>query len=135
MAKGRDNIIKANNERSSGEARENGRKGGIASGEARRKKKSRQQLLQTFLDGTYTDEEGNTLTGEDLIDRDIASILMNPNHKHFVKIFELLFSEKYEAELDRLKAEIEYTKAKAAQLKGENKDIEDLSEIDKLFTD
>lgn len=117
------------------EAVENGRKGGIASGVSKRKKKSRQQLLQTFLDGTYTDKKGNKFTGEEVIDRDIASILGNPNHKHFVKIFELLFSEKYEAEIDKTKAEAEYTKAKTAQIKGEGKDIEDLSEIDKMFND
>lgn len=116
-------------------AAENGKKGGVASGKAKRKKKSRQQLLQTFLDGTYTDKKGNTFTGEEVIDRDIAAILGNPNHKHFVKIFELLFSEKYEAELDKTKAEAELTKAKTAQIKGEGKDIEDLSEIDKMFND
>ncbi len=40
-----------NNERSPSEVRENGRKGGIASGQARREKKTVQKILSELLDG------------------------------------------------------------------------------------
>ena len=39
-----------NNERSPSEVRENGRKGGIASGNARREKKTLQKILADYLD-------------------------------------------------------------------------------------
>lgn len=45
------------------EARENGRKGGIASGEARRRKKLLRECLEELLDKDITDKSGNTMTG------------------------------------------------------------------------
>lgn len=47
---GHENIIKANRERTSEEARENGRKGGIASGKARREKREFKEILETIMD-------------------------------------------------------------------------------------
>ena len=44
-----------NNERSPSEVRENGRKGGIASGQARREKKTIQKILAELLDGQIKD--------------------------------------------------------------------------------
>ena len=44
-----------NNERSPSEVRENGRKGGIASGQARREKKTIQKILADLLDGQIKD--------------------------------------------------------------------------------
>lgn len=44
-----------NNERSPSEVRENGRKGGIASGKARREKKTIQKILADLLDGQIKD--------------------------------------------------------------------------------
>ena len=44
-----------NNERSPNEVRENGRKGGIASGKARREKKTIQKILADLLDGQIKD--------------------------------------------------------------------------------
>ena len=44
-----------NNERSPSEVRENGRKGGIASGQARREKKTIQKILADLLDSEIKD--------------------------------------------------------------------------------
>ena len=44
-----------NNERSPSEVRENGRKGGIASGQARREKKTIQKILSDLLDSEIKD--------------------------------------------------------------------------------
>ena len=47
----------------SSEARENGKKGGIASGEARRAKKSLREALQILMDADLTGTDGKTMTG------------------------------------------------------------------------
>ena len=47
----------------SSEARENGKKGGIASGEARRRKKLLRECLEELLEKDITDRSGNTMTG------------------------------------------------------------------------
>lgn len=51
---GKDNLIPV---RSENEAREKGRKGGVASGEARRKKRDLRETLETLLKSTLKDEE------------------------------------------------------------------------------
>ena len=47
----------------SSEARENGKKGGIASGEARRAKKSLREAMQILMDADLTGKDGKTITG------------------------------------------------------------------------
>ena len=47
----------------SSEARENGKKGGIASGEARRAKKSLREAMQVLMDADLTGKDGKTMTG------------------------------------------------------------------------
>jgi hypothetical protein len=47
----------------SSEARENGKKGGIASGEARRAKKSLRESMQILMDADLTGKDGKTMTG------------------------------------------------------------------------
>ena len=47
----------------SSEARENGKKGGIASGEARRAKKSLREAMQILMDADLTGKDGKTMTG------------------------------------------------------------------------
>ena len=76
-----ENIEKANRERTSKEARENGRKGGIASGETRRKKADFRKALQTALLGEYKTKSGKTLTGEELLIESMMQIAGNPKNK------------------------------------------------------
>ena len=47
----------------SSEARINGKKGGIASGEARRAKKSLREAMQILMDADLTGKDGKTMTG------------------------------------------------------------------------
>ena len=47
----------------SSEARANGKKGGIASGEARRAKKSLREAMQILMDADLTGKDGKTMTG------------------------------------------------------------------------
>ena len=49
------------------EAREIGRKGGIASGEARRRKADLRKALEALLEKDFTDKEGRTLSGAEAI--------------------------------------------------------------------
>lgn len=53
--------------RSKSEARERGRKGGIASGEARRQKKNLREALEILLEREWTDKKGQTATGTEAI--------------------------------------------------------------------
>ena len=57
-----------NSERSPSEVRENGRKGGIASGKARREKADLRRQLQVFLESeAIKDKNGDPLTGAELM--------------------------------------------------------------------
>lgn len=65
MANNERNLI-PNDQRSPSEVRENGRKGGIASGKARRNKKILRDCIDYLLekeDGTILDEDGNPMSG------------------------------------------------------------------------
>ncbi len=65
------------NKRSKNEARENGRKGGVASGEARRKRKSLREQLELLLENGDTQES-------------IAVALIEKAMKGDVKAFEVI---------------------------------------------
>ena len=57
-----------NSERSPSEVRENGRKGGIASGKARREKADLRKMLQIALESDdFKDKFGNKMTGAELM--------------------------------------------------------------------
>ena len=61
------NLIPSN-KRSKNEARENSRKGGIASGEARRKKRDLKLAMQALLEADVTDKKtGETMSGAEAI--------------------------------------------------------------------
>ena len=65
---GSDNLIgKGFDSRSAEEARECGRIGGIKSGQARREKRDLKKRLEYFLEETYSDENGNSMTGADIV--------------------------------------------------------------------
>lgn len=61
-----ENLI-PNSMRSPSEVRENGRKGGKASGEARRRRKAFAEAFEVLLQKEFTDRNGNKLQGVDAI--------------------------------------------------------------------
>lgn len=63
MANKRPPIAEATQFRSGKQAAENGRKGGIASGVARREKKSLRKAMQVLMDADLTGKDGKTMTG------------------------------------------------------------------------
>ena len=70
----------------SSEARENGKKGGIASGKARRQKKLLRECLEILLEKEMTDKKGETMTGAEALSAKLFSEAMKGN----VKAFEVL---------------------------------------------
>lgn len=75
-----------NNQRSPNEVRENGRKGGIASGEARRNKKLLRDCIEILLEKEIDDGKGGTKTGAEAL----AVKLFKEAMKGNVKAFEVL---------------------------------------------
>lgn len=75
-----------NNERSPTEVRENGQKGGIASGEARRRKRDLRLALEMLLEKDFTDKSGRTLTGTEAITAKLFEQAMKGNVKAFETI-------------------------------------------------
>lgn len=67
------------------EARSNGRKGGIASGEARKKKKLIQEALQKALDGTFTVDD-KVIGGYDAMAISMIKAAIEGSVKAFVAI-------------------------------------------------
>lgn len=58
-----ENLRPFTSEQSHEEAVENGRKGGIASGEAKRAKKNLREAMQLLMDADLTGKDGKTMTG------------------------------------------------------------------------
>ena len=61
------NLTPFTSEQSREEAVKNGRKGGIASGEARRNKRDIRMALEALLEKEYKDKSGNVMTGVEAI--------------------------------------------------------------------
>ena len=60
---GSENLVPFTSEQSHEEAVANGRKGGIASGEARRAKKSLREAMQILMDTDLSGKDGKSMTG------------------------------------------------------------------------
>ena len=65
------------------EARAMGKKGGVASGRARRRKKDLREALEELLNRKYTDKNGNKLTGTEAITAKLFEQAMKGNIKAF----------------------------------------------------
>lgn len=73
-----------NSERSPNELREQGRKGGIASGKARREKADLRRMLQVWLESEATkDNMGNPLTGAELMTKVAVREMVKGNPKYW----------------------------------------------------
>ena len=86
----------------SNEARRNGEKGGIASGESRRRRKLLRECLDELLAREYT-ADGKTLTGSEAL----AAALMKKAMKGDVKAFEALRDTAGEKPVERIEANTE----------------------------
>ena len=86
----------------SSEARRNGKKGGIASGESRRHRKLLRECLDELLAREYT-ADGRTITGSEAL----AAALMKKAMKGDVKAFEALRDTAGEKPVERIEANAE----------------------------
>lgn len=72
------------------DAVEAGRKGGKASGATKAKQKTMKEAAQTILNGTYTDDDGNKISGMDKIILTLFSIATDANNKQCTSAIRLL---------------------------------------------
>lgn len=80
-----DNLI-PQSERTKEEQRAIARQGGIASGEARRRKRDLRLALEMLLEKEYTDKKGNVATGAEAISTKLFEQAMKGNVKAFETI-------------------------------------------------
>lgn len=67
-------------------SQEEAKKGGIASGEARRRKRDLRKALEMLLEKDYTDKKGNIATGAEAISTKLFEQAMKGNVKAFETI-------------------------------------------------
>lgn len=68
-------------------SREEAKKGGIASGEARRRNASLRKAMQMLLDSTFKDKNGNDISGADALCLSMFKIASNSKDKQAVQAF------------------------------------------------
>ena len=103
-----------NSDQSREEAAENGRKGGIASGKARRERADLRRQLQIFLESDdYSDKHGNKMTGAELMVKVAAKEMAKGNPKFwelirdtagFKPIDKIQIAEIDQADIDEVEA-------------------------------
>lgn len=96
MAK--EDIEKANISRTPEERQEIARKGGIASGEARRRRKSFSDVFETFLNGEYADKKGKMASGAEVLGMKVIEKAL----KGDLKAFELIRDTVGEKPIDKV---------------------------------
>lgn len=109
------------------EAREIGRKGGIASGKARKKKKEIRKTLQDMIDGVYKIGDGTEMQGVEILATTLFKIANDPEHKQCIQaqrlIYELTGQDKSDDEKKRLKLANKLTEAEIEKIKKTTENI------------
>lgn len=77
------NLVPFTSDQSRDEAKKNGKKGGIASGEARRKKKLMREAFEELLSRDYHDQAGNVLDGTSALAAKVFKQAMDGDLKAF----------------------------------------------------
>ena len=80
------NLVPFTSDQNREEAAKNGKKGGVASGQARREKRDLRKALEALLDREYRDKGGNTITGTEAITAKLFEQAMKGNIKAFETI-------------------------------------------------
>ena len=71
-------------------SREEAKRGGIASGKARREKADLRKMAQSILDGTFTDKNGKQFSGLEMVLNSLLANLANSGGKNWGKAMEIL---------------------------------------------
>jgi len=107
------------------EARANGRKGGLASAQSRKRKADMQRIAQDVLDGVYTAKDGRQITGEEAVIQGLVYLLSKPDSPRFVQAVQLLATltgaETTREEKEKIKAETKYIKAETKLVEAKTK--------------
>lgn len=117
-----DGNLVPNEARTPDERRANAKKAGQASGRARREKADLRKMAQAVLDGTYTDKNGNEVTGQEMIIHGLVANMADPKGKNWAKAMDLLITltsaARSEEQKKREQVEVELLKAKIKALEG-----------------
>ena len=102
-------------------SKEEAKKGGIKSGESRRKKADLRKAFRTAMETTYTDKNGTELTGEEIVIRALMQNLSDPKGRNFGKSLDaaisLLGAKESDVDVKIKKAQLEILKAQAENAK------------------
>lgn len=128
--------------RTTEEQQEIARKGGIASGEARRRKADLRKAMQEALLSTWKDSKGNKATGQEIAINGILANLADPKARNWGKAVEIMMTltgmSLTPEQVAKIKAETALTKAKTKSLESNSSsmaDIEDLSPLADMLKD
>ena len=121
-------------------SQEEAKRGGIASGKARRQKADLRKAMQDALNSTFTDSKGKKATGQEIVMAGLIANLSDPKARNWGKAVEVMLlltgQSMTKEQIAKIKAEIELTKAKTKAIQqdgGSLADIEDLSPLADLL--
>ena len=142
MARKQDENLIPNSARTPSERRENATKAGIASGKARRQKKTVAEYLRKWADGEVSEKNKKALEAlglsEEATNRTLLVVpLIQKASKGDTKALQMALEllgedKKKELEIKKLRREIELLKAETQKLRmmtGEDRDVEDLTAL------
>ena len=142
MARKQDENLIPNSARTPSERRENATKAGIASGKARRQKKTVAEYLRKWADGEVSEKNKKALEAlglsEEATNRTLLVVpLIQKASKGDVKALQMALEllgedKKKELEIKKLRREIELLKAETQKLRmitGEDREVEDLTAL------
>ena len=142
MARKQDENLIPNSARTPSERRENATKAGIASGKARRQKKTVAEYLRKWADGEVSEKNKKALealglseeaTNRTLLVVPLIQKAIKGDTKALQMALELLGEDKKkELEIKKLRREIELLKAETQKLRmmtGEDREVEDLTAL------
>lgn len=134
-----ENLVMFTSDQSREKAKVNGRKGGIASGKAKREKKNLREAMQEAMTTTFTDSKGNSATGMEIVMAGILANLSDPKSRNWGKAMEFALNlagmQMTPDQIAKLQAETELTKAKTKAINDGNstEDFEDLTPLADLL--
>ena len=142
MARKQDENLIPNSARTPSERRENATKAGIASGKARRQKKTVAEYLRKWADGEVSEKNKKALEAlglsEEATNRTLLVVpLIQKANKGDTKALQMVLEllgedKKKELEIKKLRREIELLKAETQKLRmmtGEDREVEDLTAL------
>ena len=125
-----DSNLKPFDQRTEAEQRAIATKGGIASGEARRKKADLRKAVNDALQTEYTDKNGKSITGKEAFIQSLIANISNPNSRNWAKAANIIIELTGANIAPEVKKKIEAeTKLLEKQIKDSGKDSESVTVV------